>query len=48
MCSFVLGVVVFVGGRSNDPLIPNRPAVQYAALTRGIWGREFAGGCRYL
>jgi hypothetical protein len=55
MCSVVLGFVVFVGGRSDDSLIPNRPAGPvrvdhqgHLGSTSGIWCREFAGGCRYL
>jgi hypothetical protein len=48
MCSVVLGFVVFVGGRSDDPLTRTGRRVQYASITGGIWGREFAGGCRYL
>ena len=48
MCSVVLGFVVFVGGRSDDPLTPNRPAGPVRVDQQGMWGRESAGGCRYL
>ena len=46
MCSVVLGCVVFVGGRSDDPLTPRKAG---GSSTRrspggGIWGREFAEG----
>gem|GEM_PF-4372392 len=47
MCSVVLGVVVLVGGRSDDPITRTSRRVHYASITKGIWGREFAGG-RYL
>jgi hypothetical protein len=42
----VLGFVVSVGGRSH-PLTPRTGRrVQYASITGGIWGGEFAGGHR--
>ena len=46
MCSVVLGFVVFAGGRSDDPLIPNRPAGPVRGDHQGHLGSRVRRGTR--